>query len=132
MIAGASNNKWIPFEEDRTYYLSNGRAEQYMVTGLKRADGLTVIRESASRNGATEVFLFKGNFGEFKIRARRYDDIENKIWDRYVVYIYNSGSDEEKEMIKAHNDDITSALIHFPVSRHFNNIPVKTVAFQSV
>ena len=124
------SSKWHVIKEKRKFLLSNGRGEIYEVTGIKRDDGLTITRESAMRNAEVETFLYKGSFGEFKFSASRWD-MHKGIMNTYIVYLFSPYIEKGDEiLVRSMSKDIESALLHFPVSKHFNNKSIESVVFQ--
>ena len=107
-----------------------GQRLLYENLSLRRSDGLTVDSISMGRE-KDETFLFNGRFGEFKIRASRWNEWTNKPTDIYIVYLFQPYMDETTmRLVRLLSKDIESALINFPVHAIFENIPVKDVVFQ--
>jgi hypothetical protein len=129
----ADASVWHVVKEKREYKdlkRPDGTPETYEATLLRRDDGLTVERIGLGRPGELdETFLFKGSFGEFKVSASRYDMLKG-ITDTYVVMLYPPRIQKAEALARSMSKDIESALLHFPIHRIFNNIPVKNVVFQ--
>lgn len=139
------DSEWKVVKEPYINSISNELMER--VT-LKRKDGFSIGLIGAAGKGLDDVFLVKGNFGEFEIRTSRLeqrDPIGSEkfieaggylyvISDTYVVYIQYCRRPEagknDKELFKIYSKDIESALMNYPVKNPaYKSTPIKNVIF---
>ncbi len=108
-----------------------GAAAPYEVAGVRRDDGLTITCEGGSRE-KLDHFLCKGDFGEFKFSATRWDDFDYKPLDKYVVMLFwPYATKDQEDRIRSLGRDIESALMHFPVPVPYkDSASVENVVFQ--
>lgn len=130
-VSKNSSPEWEVIREERSFPLPDGTFSLYDVQGVKRNDGFTVIREKATRNGATETFVCRGDCGEFEFTATRWNSLKEVPLDTYKVYLNIYIKEPDLALCKAYAKDIESALLHFPIFRSFNNMPVKKVIFEA-
>ena len=127
---GNTVSEWEVIKIKRIFKLIGGDRE-VEVEGLKRNDGFMVDNIKASRNGATETFVCTGGFGKFSFTASRWDSLKEKPLDTYKVFLNVYIKEPDLSLCKAHAKDVESALLHFPISRHFKGVPVKKVIFET-
>ena len=125
---------WTEIKEIiNTKYSSTNTFEKIEYSGIQRADGFTIFVVGMDRDNQ-ETFLCKGNFGEFKFLAQRWN--QQKCTDTYIVkaeFFPNRWMLNEKlnrELILSHVKDIEEALLNFPPTQLEKNKSVKTVLFR--
>ncbi len=142
------DSEWQVVKEPHEFRSPSGEITKYDVTSIKRKDGFTLSLVGAEGRGLDDVFLVKGNFGEFKIRARRLEQRDPigyeqyieaggypyVISDTYIVYIQYCRRPEagknDRDFFKFYSKDIESALLHYPAKESdYKNIPVRKVIF---
>ena len=135
MAATATENnasEWTVVEESYDMVLDKDTIIKLSKTILRRnRDGLEVTRSSVGHpEDMSDIFLFKGGFGEIEIRARRMGPDLYQISNKYVVQL-NTTYLKEPELILAKSmaKDIVSALLNYPPGRLYDYIPVKQVVF---
>ena len=133
------NSEWKLVKEP---YFDKPSGKTLEIDVLKRKDNFSIINIGSGRE-LQEIFLVKGDFGEFKfmawrVKEREFGDSEKYIeaggyqyiiTDTYIIYTNWSGMDKKaKELCFNYSKDIESALIHYPST--FPNSPaVKNVIF---
>jgi hypothetical protein len=139
------DSEWFLVKEP---YFDKTSGKNLEIDVLKRSDGFTLTDIGLNRE-LQETFLVKGNFGEFKFKAYRTDQLipgkhktpkdsyvefggyDYVILDKYVIYAYLGDKDKfGKNLCLKYSKDIESALLHYPVRFPFyKNIPIKEVVF---
>ena len=122
---------WQAISEPRLHKSSNGEVTSYDVIGVARNDGFKVLQEKGGRFGSVGSFSCKGDFPEFYFSARRKgDEASDQPMKEYIIYLHTYDSQKDHEQVIKHANDIKQALINFPVSPLYKNIPVEDVVFE--
>jgi len=123
------SSEWHVIKVKRFLELVSGN-EEVEVPILQRDDGLTVERIGMDRE-RNEIFLFKGNFGEVKFQANRWNFSKNEPSQTYVVLLFPPYIEKSKEiLLRSMSKNIESALLNYPLSQTSNFVPVHEVVFQ--
>ena len=140
------DSEWEVVKEPYINSINNELMEKVK---LKRKDGSTISIAGGAHRGLDDIFLVKGNFGEFKFLASRMEQREPigseyyiisdaapyVVSDTYIVWVNWSvdinTAERDKKLRVEYSKDIESALLCFPVEELplYNNIPVKDVVF---
>jgi len=103
--------------------------------GVRREDGFSILGLVTYVEDKSNVFLCRGDFGEFRFMANRWNSRENKPSDTYIVYTNLLASDSgmnrdtHRKLILDFAKDIESALLAFPIYKSYNDLPVRKVLF---
>lgn len=108
-------------------YIDTNTGKALRIPEIKRDDGFAIKAIGLGRE-FDETFLVKGDFGEFEIRASRWNEKEQRPNDVYIVKTW-CHKDTKKLCLK-YSEDIESALLQYPIFYpFFNNIPIREVVF---
>jgi hypothetical protein len=129
---------WEAFKEEYVLELIDTSITLHK-KGVRREDGTTVMCVARDYSG-WGTFVMKTPEGGGVFYADRWNSFERTPRDSYIVRVRTYtrrweekwgvvNSAENQRFIMAHAKDIESALLHFPLTRTDENIPVKTVWF---
>jgi hypothetical protein len=130
---------WEAFKEEYVLELIDTSITLHK-DGVRREDGTTVMCVAQEYSG-WRTFVLKTPQGGGVFYAERWNDFGETPRDNYVVRVRTytrrweeewgvKNKEENQRFVLAHAKDIESALLHFPLTRTDENIPVKTVWFQ--
>jgi hypothetical protein len=128
------SSMWEEFTEPQTVKYSDLLTKTWDKLGIKREDGFSIIRVGIDRE-KWETFICRGNFGEFKFYAVRWDCTEDKPIDTYTVKVniisgdWQTDKETHRKLLLSHAKDIDSALRAFPIGKTYEGIPVTDVLF---
>lgn len=118
---------WEIVNETRMFTTARGNVP-IQVQGIKRTDGFTITHEEQDdpEFGNIEIFLCKGNFGEFKFAATRYQS--GKPTNVYEVLL-SVELTTNPALCRTYSTDIESALLNFPIKNGYGHTQIKEILF---
>ena len=120
--------------EEFTESLTDSFGTTWKKRAIRNINGFTLIAEKMTVENKLQTFICRGDFGEFRFFASRWDGKEDKPADTYIVKAnlisgdWNANKEEHRKIVLLHAKEIESALLAFPLG-HVLNTPVHKVLF---
>jgi len=124
--APTPSKTWEPFTEERTRTWSDGQITTNTLEGMRRSDGLEILREEIAGREGVETFRVRWKFGEIRIVAHKGGCLVSKFPpSTYIIEVNQTKSEWPGEhsqypsIIQDYARDLKDALLNFPPSLSF-------------
>lgn len=119
---------WEYFREPYQLEMLVGKTATFYRDGIRRKDGFTLIKLFTCGNDPHHYWC-RGDFGEFRFIASRWDVCKEVLTEQYTVYPdrfdpkWPGDEKTNQALCLAHLKEIETALLCFPTVFYFDFIP---------